>query len=212
MAHDLSPGERQKVTEAITKAEKSTAGEIVAVAARQSDDYLHVPLHIATALALAVPLIVAFYNHYYAWAAVSIPWVFLIQLVTFILAALILSLPTFRFYVTPRKLMRKYAGRNAAQQFLALNTSSTEGRTGVLIFVSILERYVEIIGDIGITGKVDGKVWQNIVDDMIPLLRQHKTSEAMVLAVERCGAELARHFPPGKSNPNELPDRFIVLN
>ena len=212
MTRELSAADRQKVTEAITKAEKSTSGEIVAVAARQSDDYIHVPLHLATALALAVPLAVAVYNHYFIWDAISVGWIFVLQLATFILAALVLSLPFFRFHVTPRKLMRKYASRNAAQQFLALNTSSTLGRTGVLIFVSILERYVEIIGDIGITSKVDRKVWQKIVDDMVPLLAKHKISDAMVLGVERCGAELSQHFPPGKSNPNELPDRFIILN
>ena len=212
MARELSAADRQKVTEAITKAEKSTSGEIVAVAARQSDDYIHVPLHIGTALALAVPLLVALYNHYFVWDAISLVWIFMIQLATFVLAALVLSLPLLRFHVTPRKLMRKYAGRNAAQQFLALNTSSTRGRTGVLIFVSILEHYVEIIGDTGITGKVDKHVWQKIVDDMVPLLARHRISDAMVLGVERCGAELAQHFPPGKSNPNELPDRFIVLN
>jgi putative membrane protein len=212
MPHDLSQADRQRVTEAITKAEKSTRGEIVAVAARQSDDYVHVPLHIATALALAVPLIVVVYNHFFVWNAIGVSWIFVLQLLTFIVAALILSLPTIRFYITPRKLMQKYASRNAAQQFLALNTSSTQGRTGVLIFVSILERYVEIIGDTGIASRVDKGTWQEIVNDMLPLLRQHRTSDAMILAVERCGAELAKHFPPGKTNPNELPDRFIVLN
>ena len=212
MARELSPTDRQKVTEAITKAEKTTRGEIVAVAARQSDDYVHVPLHVAAALALAVPLVVLLFNHYFPWQAVGLTTLFVIQLGVFIVAAVLLSLPALRYHITPRSLMQKYAGRNAAQQFLALNTSSTRGRTGVLIFVSILERYVEIIGDTGITSKVDKQTWQRIVDDMLPLLAHHRISDAMVLAVERCGAELSQHFPPGKANPNELPDRFIVLN
>jgi putative membrane protein len=210
--HNLSLADRQKVTDAITKAEKSTRGEIVAVAARQSDDYVHVPLHIATALSLAVPVLVVLYNHYFPWNTLSITWLFVIQLGVFIMTSLLLSLPALRYHITPKSLMQKYASRNAAQQFLALNTSSTQGRTGVLIFVSILERYVEIIGDSGITSKVDNATWQKIVDDMLPLLASHNISNAMVLGVERCGAELARHFPPGKTNPNELPDRFIVLN
>ena len=210
--HNLSLADRQKVTDAIAKAEKTTRGEIVAVAARHSDDYVHVPLHIATAVALAVPLMLMLYNHYFPWDAISFTWLFVVQLMVFILAALLLSLPFLRYHITPKRLMQKYASRNASQQFLALNTSSTRGRTGVLIFVSVLERYVEIIGDIDITSKVDKSSWQKIVDDMLPLLAQHKISEAMVLAVERCGVVLATHFPPGKTNPNELPDRFIVLN
>ena len=212
MARDLSPSERQKVTEAITKVEKTTRGEIVAVAARQSDDYIHVPLHIAAALALALPFCGVAFNHYFPWYAIGMSWLFVSQLGIFIVAALLLSLPALRYHITPRRLMQKYASRNASHQFLALNTGSTQGRTGVLMFVSILERYVEIIGDTGITSKVDKQIWQRIVDDMLPLLKQHKTSDAMILAVERCGAELAQYFPPGKTNPNELPDRFIVLN
>ena len=108
--------------------------------------------------------------------------------------------------------MRKYAHRNAAAQFLATNMSATKGRTGVLIFVSLLERYVEVIGDQSIAEKLSKKDWQAIVDEMLPLLRDKKSADAMVLAVERCGALLAKHFPAGSTNRNELSDRLIVLN
>ena len=138
--------------------------------------------------------------------------VFASQLITFIVVALLLSLSPFRYWVTPKKLMRKYAHRNASTQFLAVNTHGTGGRTGVLIFVSLLERYCEIIGDTAIASQVNHQTWQKIIDDMLPILQEGKISEGLVLAVERCGHELAKHFPPGAENPNELPDHFIVLN
>jgi putative membrane protein len=77
---------------------------------------------------------------------------------------------------------------------------------------SLLERYVEVIGDTAIAQKVTQADWQKIVDQMLPLLRDHKTTDALVLAVEQCGKILATHFPAGSNNPNELPDHFIVLN
>ncbi len=210
--HDLSPAERRKVTEAITRAEKRTSGEIIVVAAGASDDYIHVPIHLATAAALAVPLTVPLLARFSDWAAISIYWLFIVQLCVFIGVALVLSLPFFRYATTPRRLMHKYAHRNAAAQFLATNISATRARTGVLIFVSLLERYVEVIGDQAIAAKLSQADWQKVVDEMLPLLRAKKTTDALVLAVDQCGALLANHFPESKDNPNELPDHFIVLN
>ena len=212
MKSELSHAERQKVTLAIKKAELLTSGEIVVVAARQSDDYIHVPLHIAAGIALAMPLLLPFASRFFSWSVVPLSGVFLTQLIAFIIVALVLSHHPFRYWVTPKKLMRKYAQRNAASQFLAVNTHGTGGRTGVLIFVSLAERYYEIIGDVAIASKVTHATWQKIIDEMRPFLRDGRTTEGLVLAVERCGHELAQHFPPGTSNPNELPDHFIVLN
>ena len=212
LGSNLSPTERAKVTEAITAAEAHTSGEIVVVAAWQSDDYIHVPIHIATALALAVPLAEPLLAQFASWSAITIGQLFLVQLVTFITMALILSLPALRYLVTPKKLMKKYAHRNAASQFLASNMSATRERTGVLIFVSLLEHYVEVIGDKAIAEKLTPHDWQKIVDDMLPLLKEKQTTDALVLAVQRCGALLAKHFPARRHNPNELPDHFIVLD
>jgi putative membrane protein len=212
LGHDLSSAERSKVTLAIKKAELQTSGEIVVVAARESDDYIHVPIHIAAACALVVPFLMPLFARFFPWSSISTAWVFAAQLITFIIVALVLSLPRLRYLITPNRLMRKYAHRNAATQFLAVNTHGTGGRTGVLIFVSLLERYVEVIGDTAIAQKVSQGDWQKIVDEMLPLLRNHQTTDALVLGVESCGKILAKHFPAGSENPNELPDHFIVLN
>jgi putative membrane protein len=212
MADKFPHTERQKVSLAIKKAELLTSGEIVVMAARQSDDYLHVPIHLATGAALAVPLIIPFLARFFPWAVVPISWIFILQLLVFIGAAFLFGLPMLRYAATPKSLMHKYASRNAAAQFLAINAHGTGGRTGVLIFVSVLERYCEIIGDTAIAKKVPHAVWLSIIDDMRPSLRSGDLTAALVKAVERCGAELAKHFPPGTENPNELPDHFIVLN
>ncbi len=212
LGHDLTSVERSKVTLAIGAAERHTSGEIVVVAARASDDYIHVPIHVATACALAVPLTIPLLERWSPWSAISISGLLVVQLCVFIGIALLLSLPFFRYAITPRHLMHKYAHRNAAAQFLATNVSATKARTGVLIFVSLLERYVEVIGDKDIAEKLSQHDWQKIIDDMLPLLREKRTTDALVLAVARCGQLLAQHFPAGRSNPNELPDHFIVLD
>jgi putative membrane protein len=211
MALHIEPHDRARVTKAITAAEKKTSGEIVVVATAQSDDYIHVPIHIAAALALAVPLAMPLIAKALPWQAVSQGWVYLAQLLTFIIVALLLSLDPLRYLVTPKSLMRKYASRYAASQFLSMNMHGTRGRTGALIFVSLLERHCEVIGDRAIAAKVKDHAWREIVDEMLPILREERIADALILGVERCGEVLARHFPPGAPDTNELPDHFIVL-
>jgi putative membrane protein len=211
MKDSVTKSDRHAVVAAIKIAELKTSGEIMVVVAKQSDDYVHVPIHIAAGMALAVPFVLPWAARFFPWASVTLWWVFAVQLILFIVVALVLSQSWFRYLVTPRRLMRKYAHRNAATQFLAVNTHSTGGRTGVLIFVSLLERYVEIVADTAIAAKVSHADWQRIVDQMLPLLKAQKLTEALVLGVEHSGAKLAKHFPPSTVNPNELPDHFIVL-
>lgn len=212
MADRLPHAERQKVTMAIKKAELLTSGEIVVIAARQSDDYIHVPIHAATGFALAVPFILPMLSQLFPWAAVPLNWVFTTQLLVFVTLALLLSFPPLRYAITPKSLMHKYAKRNAAAQFLAINAHGTGGRTGVLIFVSLLERYCEIIGDTAIAKNVPHATWVAIIEQMRPSLRSGDLTQALVHAVERCGVELQEHFPPGTENTNELPNHFIVMN
>ncbi len=212
MKENVTKSDRHAVVAAIKDAELKTSGEIIVVVAKQSDDYVHVPIHIAAGIALAVPFVLPWAARFFPWASVSLWWVFAIQLIVFIVAALVLSQSWFRYLVTPRRLMRKYAHRNAATQFLAVNAHGTGGRTGVLIFVSLLERYVEIVADTAIAVKVSHADWQRIVNQMLPLLKVQKLTEALVLGVEHSGEKLAKYFPPSAANPNELPDHFIVLD
>lgn len=212
MGHDLSEAERQKVTAAINAAEAGTTGEIVVVAARESDDYIHVPIHIAAGVALALPLLGWVWAQFYPWdETLSLWWIFVAQLAVFIAVALALSLPAIRRAITPTSLKHKYAHRNAAAQFLATNIAATTQRTGVLIFVSLLERYVEVIGDEAIAAKLSQGDWQKIIDEMIPLLGAKRTSDALVLGVQHAGVLLAKNFPATLHVKNELPNRFIVL-
>ena len=211
MKINVTKSDRQAVVAAIKTAELKTSGEIMVVVAKQSDDYVHVPIHIAAGMALAVPFVLPWLARFFPWAAVTLWWVFAVQLILFIVVALVLSQSWFRYLVTPRRLMRKYAHRNAATQFLAVNGHSSGGRTGVLIFVSLLERYVEIVADTAISAKVSHADWQRIVAQMLPLLKADKLTAALVLGVEQSGEKLAKHFPPSATNPNELPDHFIVM-
>jgi putative membrane protein len=212
MAVNISQTDRARVEAAIKDQETRTSGEIVVVVASQCDDYIHVPIHIATGVALALPLALPLLSGFFPWSSLPLRWVFVIQLFIFIAVALVLSIEQLRWLVTPKSLKRKYASRFAAAEFLALDMHRTLDRTGVLIFVALRERYVEIICDVSAGEQIGDEEWQTIILGMRSLLRLEKLTEALVLGVDHAGGVLRDSFPPRARNPNEISDKLIVVD
>lgn len=201
----ISASEAERISAAITKAERGTSGEIVAVVADQSSRYQHVPFMWAALLALIVPWPLI----HFTWMKVQ--WIFLIQLVVFLALLALAWHPKIRISLVPKSILRANTRRRAAEQFLAQNLHTTTGRTGVLIFVSVAERRVEIIADSAIDALVEKGTWQKIVDDFTADITAGRRVEGFETAIARIGTLLAEHFPPGEIDPNELPDHLIVL-
>jgi putative membrane protein len=201
----FTPDDETRIRDAITQAEQSTSGEIVAVVAARSDSYLHVPFLWAALAALLVPWPLI----YLTWLPMQ--WVYLLQLAVFVALVVTLWRSDVRMALVPASLKRANARRRAVEQFLAQNLHTTSGRTGVLIFVSLAERHVEVLADRGIDEKVPAGTWQRIVDDLTAALSRGKAADGFVAAITACGLHLAGHFPPGSGNTNELPNHLIVL-
>lgn len=202
----IAEDEQIKVSEAITAAEKRTSGEIVAVIAAESASYLSVPFLVASTVALFVPWPLI----YFTWMPVQ--WIFALQLLAFGLLALLLMPRGLRFRFVPRSILRGRAHRRAVEQFLTQDLDSTTGRTGVLVFVSVAERYAEIIADQALRDKVTAAEWQAIVDGMTAEIAAGRPCEGLVGAIGRVGDLMARHFPGGGADPRRLPDHLIVLD
>src|SRR5262245_26912992 len=137
--------------------------------------------------------------------------IYLFQLAAFIVVALVLSLPMIRFRIVPKRRMWTRAHADAMHQFLAQGIHLTEHRTGVLILASVAERYAEIVADSGINAKVRPEVWSKAVAAMISAIKDGRPGGGFVAAVELCGEQLARHFPPGALNPDELPNKVVEI-
>ncbi|MFM2423203.1 MAG: hypothetical protein RL291_1733 [Pseudomonadota bacterium] len=201
----LPPESAQKISAAIAHAETKTAGEIVAVVAADSAGYTHIPFLYAAMLALLVPWPFIFLT----WWPVQ--WIYALQLIVFFLVAVILWPRWMRIKLVPKRQKVMRAHQRAVEQFVAQNLYTTRGRTGVLIFVSVAERYAEIIADAAIYAKVPQEKWQGIVDDLTVRIRRQETTEGFLDAVRETGALLAEHFPPGSDEPRGLPNHLIVL-
>jgi len=197
--------EEQRISAAIAEAERHTSGEIVVVVAAQSDGYYYVPPLVGAIVSLAVPWALIYFTH------LALVPIYLIQLATFLVVTLALLPQRVRMALVPAGIQREHAHRRAVEQFLAQNLHTTEGRTGVLLFVSIAEHYAEIIADRAIDDEVPAGTWKRIIDALTGAIGDGRPTDGFVTAITAIGAALGEHFPPGAYDPNELPDHLIIL-
>jgi len=193
----------QRVADAIRAAERLTAAEIVCVLARRSSDYAYVPALWAAFVAFATPWPLMMLTDFPARL------IFAIQIAVFVFAALAFSWPPLRFALTPRAVKRARAERAAIEQFFTRNVDATKDRSGVLIFVSLAERYARIVADDGVADKIGHDEWQAVVDLLCAQMREEAIAEGFVAAIEECARLLATRIPPGGGD--ELPDKIYVM-
>jgi putative membrane protein len=200
----ISEEDRTAITAAIRAAEQKTSGQIVCVLMRSASEYFYVPVLWAAFLALLSPWVLIVLTDW------SVQRIFLIQILVFAFAFVVLSWPPLRIALVPPAVRRARAHRAAVEQFFARGLTRTQGRTGLLIFVSFAERYARIIADEGISSKVSNRDWQRAVDTLTAHLRDGRHAQGFIAAIEQCGAVLAEHAPPTGAG-NELPDRIYVI-
>ena len=99
----------------------------------------------------------------------------------------------------------------AKLQFAALVNERTAGDEGVLLFVSLAEKHVEILVDNGIAALVPQTAFQNIIELFIRNVRQGRVAEGVLAAVEGCVLVLVPHFPARPDEPNEMANRVTEI-
>lgn len=202
----LAEADRVRIAAAIREVESRTSGELVTVVAHASDGYAAFPLLAAAVLALLTPAV--------AWIAapdLDHLHVYTVQLVVFIVVAAAALWTPLRMRLVPPAVKQRQARRLAREQFHALGLDQTHGRTGILLFVSVAERYVEILADRSIDEKVPPGTWKEVVAAFTRQVRDGKIADGFVGALTACGALLASHFPRAADDRNELPDVLIEL-
>ena len=113
--------------------------------------------------------------------------------------------------LVPDWITRRRASRGAREQFFERGLHLTRARTGVLIFVSVAEHYVEIIADEGIDTLVPPGTWDKAVADFVERVRAGRVAEGFLAAIEVVGTRLAEHFPRAPDDRDELPNHLIEI-
>ncbi len=202
----LTENEKQNISNAIQRVEEKTSGELVTVIARASDEYLYIPLLWAALLALVVPAIVILLQ-----LQLEATMIYSIQVICFMVAMVLFRIPPIAMRLIPKSVKYRRAHRLAQEQFYLQGLHLTKERTGVLIFVSVAEQYVEIIADKGINDVVPPGTWDRIVESFVTDVKSNNICVGFISAVEVCGKVLEECFPADSSNINELTNHLIEI-
>ncbi len=103
------------------------------------------------------------------------------------------------------------ARERAIDVFSQLRIWDTEHNNGVLIYLLLADRDVEIVADRGIHSKVGSREWENVCRTMEAAFKQANYAGGVVSGIQAVTQHLIKHFPAVGGDRNELPDKPVVL-
>lgn len=207
----LTAEDHARIAAAIRAAEKETSGEIYCVVARASDGYFVASALFVTLGIYAASLISAVVLER-MWVTVALSHFVMVQILAIAAALAVLKLfPRLRLLFVPHAHRHRKAHENAMRQFLARNVHITAQRTGILIFVSLAERYAEVVADSGINALTPQSTWNELVENLVAHAGRNKLADGFVGAIQTAGQLLAQHFPVETGDRNELEDHLVEL-
>lgn len=221
----LSADDHARISAAVHAAEAHTSGEIVTIIADQSDDYADVALCWAAGLAALSLVILCIFPHIYLpqvdrvlgrWAFDWTPRAVLeLALFTatlkFSVSWLILLWRPLRLWLVPGRVRTARVHKRAISFFKVGAERRTQGRTGVLLYLSLAEHRAEIVADQAIHSRVAQEEWGQAMADLVVHVREGRIADGMIAAVGDIGAVLSAQLPRLTDDANELPDRLIEL-
>ncbi|MEN0057913.1 MAG: TPM domain-containing protein [Bdellovibrio sp.] len=205
----LSVEDFKKIEQTIAAVEEATSGEIVPVIVRRSSAVGHVPL--ALTLLILLLLIIAELP-WSDWLWVT-PWVWLwpVLLVMIYYAAHVLGrLKWVQKIFIPEPDEVEQVHQRAELEFYRNKIHRTSHGTGVLIFVSVMEKKAVILADQGIAEKLPKETWDGVLTLLGRALHDGHWSEGFIKAIEACGEHLKTHFPIVGASENQLKNHLIV--
>ena len=103
------------------------------------------------------------------------------------------------------------ARERAVEVFSQLRVWDTEHNNGVLIYLLLADRSVEIVADRGIHAKVESREWDAVCREMEAAFRSAEYQRGVIAGIQAISEHLGRHFPSQASGKNELSDRPVIL-
>lgn len=202
------------IQEAVLQAEKTTSGEIVPMIVHRSITTGHVQpmvtqflfILIVALFILLTPSMEGLQEH----TVLAIALFLALVLIPLALGFFLSRFDEVQRWFTKAEDREISAIRRANLEFHETGIPDTEGRTGILIFVSLVEHQAVVLGDHSIAEKIKPEVWTSIVDGMIAKIRSGDFKGAYVEAIHKVGEILAKEFPLRAGDRNELANKLVV--
>ena len=219
----FSEEERKLIESAVGEAESKTSGEIVPVIATQSGRYDRAEDLCGFSLALVL-LGVAWYFFQDVrplrgdWThgtslAINLPVIMGILIAGFLLGTVIATrFPVLRHPFISNQEMKEEVEKAAAEAFQKFRLRRTQSATGVLIYISLYERMVRVMGDDAINDKLDQKDWDDVCRIIQEGFKEKQVAKNFKIAILKCGSLLETHFAIQPGDKNELSNELKIID
>jgi putative membrane protein len=208
----LTAAEEQQIEEAVARAEAGTSGEIVPYVLARSDTYEAAIWKAASFFAVAAMAIVVITLRFYqGW---GLGWLHsgwgpvLVALGAGSVGAMLAGfVPAVTRFFAGEAAMLQETHRRAMQAFVEEEVFRTRERTGILLFVSLLEHRIEVFGDSGISTRLEAEDWADVIAAVREGIVQGRLADGVARGVELCGELLvAKGFVAREDDVDELPN------
>lgn len=202
----LNDNEKQNISKEIENLELQSSAELVAVVTKRSASYKYISSLITISFLALLSMILVFFT--------QISSLFLLEIQLFIFITLYLLLEKFDniiMMILPKSYKYNIAKEYANKQFLNLGLNRTKTNQALMFFVSLDEKYVEIIADDTISSKIPNEYFQEIVDAFILDVKNNQLSNGYLKAIQTCSHKLIQEFPIQANDKNELANDVIEL-
>ena len=217
----ITKEELEEIKKAVAKAESETSGEIATSFIRESDDYAVSELLFAVICGFCFFFLMLFFTPSVERLIQSLSWDYSVNHLlmfygfsTFLVIAgcyFIANISAIDRFIVPRSVLRRKVQERAVRHFMESGVYNTRDRTGILIFISELERRVELLADTGISEKIPQQEWDRMVSGIVAGIKQNQLAESLITTIGECGSLLKRHFPIKADDENELSDGLELL-
>lgn len=196
----LSDPAKRALTDAVRDVETVTSAELVVAVRARSGSYLHADLTAGILAGIAVLAVLLFSR----WEF-GLIWFVLDPLLAGLLAGLIGSrLPGVRRALTGPADRRRQVETAARSLFVEKRIHGTSGRTGILLYVSVLEREAAVVADVGLDTLAAGAAWKEIVGGIERAVREGEDGLQVAQRMRGLGAILGPALPCGHDDVDEL--------
>jgi uncharacterized membrane protein len=202
----LSVEAQRTVQAAVTQAEAATSAEIIVAVRRLSGRYREADYLFGFIMALVALLALLYLPDEFPL------WVFVPETaLAFLIGTVIASRsPWLRRWLTTTGVKRENVRQAALATFAEMPCSRLPGRNGVLVYVALMERQVEVVTDCGLRLTALGAAWKEACAALDAAVRPREDVDRFVVALRNLGTVIGREHPRMEDDVNELPDAVVA--
>lgn len=193
---------------AVKNAEQHTSGEIVPIIIDRSSVVSHVPMVIFAVLSLLFVVVDynGFITHLFPYEVPYSAFFVIFLLLGFVFG----QFPSLQRVFQLKADLKHQVQVRAMQEFYLSNIYKTRDRTGILIYISIMERQVVVLADQGIAEKLPTNTWDEVIQLVLQGKRQKDLAAGIIQGIHRCGELLHQEFPIKEDDKNELNNKLVI--